>query len=949
MAQTVYPLANHDTLLIYNCFGESIAIRQTDSVDGPIDAAAVIDTYGAPFSISVQLAQDSPGDRATLELWDGDFGTGTLIASSAETFDQQCSIASGRLSARLAYSGNARLAPQLHLEWQGLADTSRCSGAATGIVVSDLTATSAQVRWDSTAAAYVVRLGDQSDTLVGHSIALSNLQPDHDYTLSIQPLALAAVTCCSRSITFRTNCTPHIGCIDLTDLGSGAVRGYYTHRDEPTQTGIVDHGSSSMLSHHTIHTDTNETDPRTGGLLRTVCPGTQASVRLGNWGVNAQSEALEYFLDIDTNHYALLLLHYAVVLQNPNHAVEEQPHFRMEVLDADGNIIDPLCGVADFSASNTLDWNSYQAGHNVWKDWTTVGFDMTPYQGQVVRVRFTTRDCTEGAHYGYAYFSAECSLNSATTTYCGDSDTNSITAPDGFDYLWYYDIDNPVSTDRTVYFSNNDALLHCRLVSRENPACFVTLNTYAGHRWPRAAIDTLRTEPPDCDGYRVYFVNRSRIINDDGDTVDWHCETAWWSFGDGDTSTHYSPHHAYHSAGDYTVTLVSGIAHDACRDTTHFSIHVPDYYAEAVKDTSACDTLWLDSIAFTHDTLGPQYRVHHPAACDTLYTLNLTILHSPSVVLPADTFCYSDTYSWRGTTVGDPDITDTTRRRLIDHLVAANGCDSSVILPLVQLPPDPLTVDYMADCNNKKYLVSVATHNPYLVWTSSPHDTCLDGHTGDDSILVFPLTTTTYTVTTDSRPTPYCPTSHSLRLAPVEFPYAMIEANPTILTYDHPEFQARDVSRNSYGRQWGLQTFPGNGDTIPLADTSDHIRYRVAPLDIDSVRIILAVHNDACHDTTHLTLPYVRPDIWAPTAFTPSEAGNNRFAPIGTGILEADLYIYDRAGRLVCHTPDLQAGWDGTRLGLPCPQGTYVWFLRYRTADYYDTWQTTSGSVTLIR
>lgn len=948
-----YSLINHDTLYIDNCSGSAFQLYTSTTYNGSVNACVIVN-MGAPFDIDVYFSQWGYQHPVSLLMWDGDSATGTPYAVDDITFFfQTLHVTSGVLTVLLLHPYSSSVGLNFSLDFSSSTFTSPCVSGVQNLQVSNLTHTSALLQWEGSVASYRVSYGDVSYTVNGYDFLLTNLMPDSVYTVRVLATSDLSRPCCAKSITFRTNCTPSVGCPNFANLYSGSVRGYYGSIFlNVDSVGFVDYGSASARSRHTVHTDTSETDPCTGGQLHTVCPGTNASVRLGNCATGGEKESLEYFLYIDTNLYALLLLRYAVVLQNPGHSASHQPHFRMEVLDNNGNVIDPVCGVADFSASSSLGWNEYAPDQNVWKDWTTVGFDMTAYHGQVVRVLFSTRDCFEGGHYGYAYFCAECSLNSATTEYCGETDTNSITAPDGFDYLWYYDSpSNPVSTEQTVYFGNNDALLHCRLISKENPACYVTLNTYAGHRWPLAIIDTLATESLGCDGYRVQFLNRSVIVNDNGDTVDWHCENALWRFGDAYISYDYSPQHIYHDSGDYTVTLVAGIANNSCRDTTHFFIHIPDFYVPALKDTFACDTFWINGIAFAHDTLGPSYRVHNPGGCDTLYTLSLNVMHSPSYLFPADTFCYSETYTWRGQSVGDPHITDTAYYRLVDRIPAVNGCDSMLVLPLVQLPPDRISLSSTADCSNKKYFLSVNSSLPYLHWTSAPYDTCLDGHESDRNLLVIPSSSTIYTATTDHRDSAYCPTSVAIILSPAEFPRAELEVNPPILTIDHPEFDAHDISPRYNSRWWGIETFPGGGDTLQLSETSARLHYRLPDSGLDSVRVILAVSNDACSDTIHRTLPFLTVAVWAPNVFVPSDqtGANSRFVLTATGLLAAELYIYDRAGRLLFQTDNLVQGWDGTHEGIPCSQGTYVWLLRYRAVGYPDVWQTTTGSVSLLR
>ncbi|MBQ8704002.1 MAG: gliding motility-associated C-terminal domain-containing protein [Bacteroidales bacterium] len=958
MSQTNYTLRNHDTLHIQNCHGDHVHIEHpNDYVTQPFDATVTLETNGVPFDVVVGLQQSNTTSFGTLRIWDGDSTSGTLLVdTTCSTLFLPVHSSSGYLTARLQREDSSMMSLSYAIEWGNNATFhSTCINDVQNLRVTRLSSSSATLHWVSTTPYIQVSYGNTTQTISGDSIRLNNLTPDTRYTVTLTPLADTSRPCCARTISFLTDCLPLLGCPDVTDLHSNSVRGYYGTFDHPYDSvGLIDYppdvSDNGFLCRHTVHTDTTETDPRTGNLLRTVCPGTQASVRLGNWNIHREAEALEYYLYIDTNIYAILLLHYAVVLQNPGHSASQQPHFRMEVLDPDGELIDPVCGAADFSASSSLGWNSYGPEELVWKDWTTEGFDMTPYHGQAVKVRFTTKDCSEGMHYGYAYFSAECRLNRAVTEYCGESDTNSITAPDGFNYLWYYDINHPVSTEQTIHFTNNDSLLHCRLISITNPSCYVTLNTYAGHRWPHAIVDTLLTQSLGCDGYQVQFLNRSVVTNDNGDTVEHHCESARWYFGDAYLSFDYSPQHIYRDSGDYTVTLIAGIANNSCTDTTTFTLHIPDFYVPALKDTAACDTFWIDGVAYTTEGLGPSRRVRHPDDCDTLYTLNLHVLHSPLHEFPPDTFCYSASYTWLDQTVGsNSNLTRSVSHHLRSVLgTAANGCDSLVAITLLQLAPDVIALDRETDCANNRYTLSAHSPLPYLYWQASPHDTCLDGHEHDSTVTVSPQRYTVYTVTTDHRDTLYCPTSSAVALQALTFPEGSFSVHPEMLTYDHPEFDAH-VGGHTNGQQWSLLFYPDGTDTIALAETSAHLHYRLDDYSIDSLRVILAVNNDNCIDTVYRTLPFARIALWSPTVFTPTEDANNRFAPVATGVLEAELRLYDRAGRLVFTTRDLAAGWDGTRDGHPCPQGAYVWLLRYRTVDYPTIWRTTSGTVTLVR
>ena len=962
-----YSLINHDTLTLYNCRGKFITLNYNNpGSNETFDGCAIIDTYGAPFSISLSITYfSSDNDDTTLNtylsVWDGDSATGTQLYHSAtpqfgNVYNTQLTSSSGRMTLHLHCEGETMQSLLFTANWSTsqTAFSTPCAPntAISNLQVTNLTDTTAFLQWESGANAFLVKYNSVHYVVSSCSANLTGLTPNTRYDVTVIPYVNRDMPCCGDSIVFYTNNRPCIGTPDFTNLEAFYMRGFHGNVGDPYENiGIIDNGPAAQSSRHTVHRDTAETDTITGGLLHTVCPGTRASVRLGNPMTGSEAEALTYYLTIDTNVYALLILHYAVVLQNPGHSLPNQPRFRMEILDNNDNIIDPICGAVDFIANSSLGWNSDDYTGTLWKDWTTLGFDMTPYHGQVVKVRFTTYDCAGGLHYGYAYFNAEVKLNSANTEYCGSADSNSITAPDGFNYLWYYTLGDTISTEQTVHFSNNDALLNCRLISKENPACYVTLNTYAGHRWPLAIAEVQSLESLECDGYRVYFLNRSVITNDNDDTVEWHCETAWWYFGDNYVSPQYAPQHVYRDSGDYTVRLIAGIAGNQCRDTTEITVHIPDFYKTALKDTFACDSMVLGDRVFFNDTLGPKYRVHHDDDCDTVYTLDLHMLHTPLHELPPDTFCYSNTYTWRGQSVTCDTITQITHYRLLSRLphAAANGCDSLLALPLVQMPPQPLSIARNADCSQKKYMLTAVTDLPYVYWSSEPPDAGLIGHETDRQVYVVPHPNTVYTLRADHRDTFFCPTETAVSLNPVAFPEAQIKVNPEALNYDRLDFDAYDISRVFGQRKWGLLFYPSNGDTLYLAETSGHLHHTLYDASIDSLMVILAVSNGDCLDTARHTLPILKVAFWAPNAFTPAEGSNNRFAIVNLGLLEAELYIYDREGRLLFKTSDLVEGWDGSHNGVPCPQAAYVWHLRYRAVDYPDAWRSATGTVTLLR
>ena len=117
----------------------------------------------------------------------------------------------------------------------------------------------------------------------------------------------------------------------------------------------------------------------------------------------------------------------------------------------------------------------------------------------------------------------------------------------------------------------------------------------------------------------------------------------------------------------------------------------------------------------------------------------------------------------------------------------------------------------------------------------------------------------------------------------------------------------------------------------------------------DTLRLTLVISNELCADTLSEQITLVLPTIYFPNVFTPGAGSNNRFSAIGNGILEYEIWIFDRQGAKVYHSTDINEGWDGTAHGKPCRQAAYVYFCRYRDVNSAAGYQTAKGTVLLLR
>ena len=928
----------------------------------PFDSWGVVTGLDSTFTLTLtftsRISNGVASENGYIDIWDGDPEDSVLLMHCTSTTLQNHvlpSFSSDHVTFHLHYDAYFNnYYRSFYLTWRSSDNTHTSPDLCNprpSVTIDSITTTEAVVHYQPSNLTMLVTIDHNSYIVTGGRFHATGLSPNTPYVVGAIPVNQQDYPCCQMKTVFYTNPLYHTGCPNVLDLHSDYVRCLYNAYDN-TAIGVRDFGPESYYSQHTIHTDTNETDLYTGDTLPTVEPGYPGSVRIGNWQAGARSESIIYYLHVDTTLYSMIMLHYAAVLQNPGHAPAAQPHFTMQILDQNDNVIDEQCGAADFSADTLPGW------HNnfglVWKDWTTVGISLSQYHGQNVRLKFTTRDCTPGAHFGYAYFYAECQQPAVTSEHCGVVDTNTLTAPDGFTYLWYYDSpSNPVSTAQSYTYSTSEGTIHCQLSFIENPSCHITLSTYVSTFWPYAIADTLYTVDRGCDGYEVHFSNRSTILGDDSIPQPNYppCESAQWNFGDGYISGQYQPTHTYRHPGTYLVTLIARLDGGRCSDTTTFVIEAPDAWAPSEQHLACCDSLlWLDSLWYSRDTVGPSIRINYPETCDTVYTLHLSTLPSSHYYFPPDTFCYNSRYYWHGQTIPvSPDLNDTLFHNLTDTLTAANGCDSILHLELLQLPVDPLNIEVEPDCGMGLYLLTAGTEKPYWSWSSSPHDPALEEHETDRQLWVAPDTTVTYSLTSYYGDSLFCPSTTAKRLSPPAFPEIQLEVNPDVLTYDKHILYAYDNGSKYNHYVWTLVLHGTTHDTVHLPDSLPRITYPVPIDDYDSATVILDVENNFCRDTVFQTIPIVRSALFAPNVFTPDANTNNRFTIILGSAIEAELTLYNRQGLFVYSTHDLAQGWDGTHNGTPCPQGAYVWHLRYRTLDRPEQWNVQTGTVTLLR
>ena len=811
-------------------------------------------------------------------------------------------------------------------------------------------------------------------------IDLDSLNSEEGYDFYITPLCADSSEGITRVIRHRAPCS-------LTDATSNLINYWDLQQTSVTcrygilglassmHTGIIDYGSSSQESRHTIHADTAETDTCTLGELHTIPEGHCYSVRLGNRYAGSEEERITYRLHVDTNSYDLLLLRYAIVEEDPRHYPDEQPFFTFGIYDTNGNSIN-LCYHANFVAGDLTGWNRtvYRTSNIVWHDWQAVGVDLSPLHGMDIDVTLDNADCAAGGHFGYSYFTLESATKHIRADYCGATDTNILRAPKGFTYRWYRDgdstttlstADSLVVTDGDRYFCEATYLLR-------NTSCHILLSSYGGSRYPVADFDFV---PQNVCGNVCQLVNRSLVARDSLNTqiTSTPCDSYLWHFDDGTTSSLISPTRRF-TPGTHAVTLYAMLANGQCADSVTKTINAVDIIDTSISvQLCSPDTLFFGDSAYT--VSGNYTYTETQLGCTTITHLNLTVLPSYNIS-QADTFLLGQTYLWHGTACQRPGLYSDTLRTALgcdsiltlhlssierhdtlvchddlpfswhDHTMTAEGTDtlnltthagtdSLVVLVLsTRQRPDHIT-DPQLHCQGTPYYSIPLSDTLRYTFRTDPLD---------PQILslsrITPSIPTLLIIQTEHSDEPSCPVTDTFLLDPLRPVVARLEVQPQWIEEGQSDITATDRSKGIQWREWYIND--------ELQESQDPTIVYHTDLQGDSVTVMLVIGIDQCTDTAIAAIPIRRQNLlWFPNVFTPDLLTNNLFRAYGTNIRDYDLQIFTRWGERIFRTHNMTEGWDGTSRGIRLPQGTYAYACAYTTSA--NEKKRIYGTVTLIR
>lgn len=584
-------------------------------------------------------------------------------------------------------------------------------------------------------------------------------------------------------------------------------------------------------------TSGNDYDPHSEYTIPVVAPGGgNYSIRLGNDSIGGQSESLSYKIAVDADHNGVIYK-YAVVFQDPGHDAANQPKFEVGVFDKDSNLVS--CGYYKVVAGPSVPcFSAYLDATNaliLYKNWTTVGIDLTPYIGQEVTVRFTTADCGYGGHYGYAYVDMgvfKMQIEIPNGGFCVGDTSLVLSAPDGFDnYSWSTGettkdiiVKNPV--DGTSYYVD--------MTPVNGFSCGTRLQTTI-KAFPKPISDF---SLPDsiCVGDTLKLVDKSSLVNGKPtDTIaNWY-----WEFGDNTVSTQKNPKHKFLNTGLYNIKLISGES-ASCVDSIEKKIKV---FGIPLFKISASD-----SVVCKNKPLNLNTNISN--VNNYFFNWSNGDNNSQTIVQPASSgYYYLNLLSKVSSTCGRA---DSIYIQVIDHIDT----------PQVACQADSVTVKFFWD--------SVANANAYQYSTDAGSSWKNTLNNGQDNFI--------------------------------EFNASQINEN----------FQVQVKATNS----------------VLCNETISNV--------------ISACTDNPLNDPNHY--------LHLPDAFSPNgDQGNDSFKPFYAGVDLFEMHIYDRWGKLIFKSKNIDEGWDGTSMNehLSCPLGIYFYVINYTFSNGQKF--NTVNSVTLIR
>lgn len=450
-----------------------------------------------------------------------------------------------------------------------------------------------------------------------------------------------------------------------------------------------------------------------------------------------------------------------------------------------------------------------------------------------------------------------------------------------------------------------------------------------------------------------------------------------WDFGDGNSDTSLTPSHLYAVAGTYQVTFIVWSDDSTCKDTIVQPVVVnPTLVADFIADTVCLSnpttftnttTGFISSLNWnfgdgtgstfipdtTHvyalpGTVPVTLIVKSSSVCADTITKSVVIYDKPNTQFSLSNQCQfvigsplnsttttipstMGTISW-GWDFGDggtsalqnPSYAYNTPGSYNIELIATTDkfCADTFSLPIVINPKPIASYDAGIAC-----LTQVSTFND-LSTVSSGAITNWAWNIPGSPVVPSPVYTfptggafpITLTVTTDSACTDDTTINITVRPLPIpDFNFSPLE----IFVFDTKVCFANNTT-GAIGYFWDFDFFGPDGTsilqspcTVTFPDDSER-KYNVK---------LTAINQYGCRDSIYKEVSILDGFIlYAPNTFSPNGDDINELFKVFTeGIVDYEIFIFDRWGEKIFHSTDPSDSWDGTYNGVMSKTDAYVY------------------------
>lgn len=362
--------------------------------------------------------------------------------------------------------------------------------------------------------------------------------------------------------------------------------------------------------------------------------------------------------------------------------------------------------------------------------------------------------------------------------------------------------------------------------------------------------------------------------------------SVYWDFDDGTSYIGQSAHHSYSVAGHYDVT-VSFIKPDNC------------YLADTSIITFPLNISKIDTTSF-----------------DTVVCSSTCVWNDSAYFQEGS---YFNSFSVEG-------------RR----------CDSIAQMNILRIGalPSPSIHDTF-NCQLNTYTIQAFGLGDSYHWNSEPFNPELEGHRYDSILVLAASQDYLYQLVSYYYPDSSCIDTVSVSTVAGSPLKAHIKLSSSVVTPDNLDITITDDGYGASLREWLL-----NGVSY---GSEPGFLYRY-PFPTDSVAVFLHVFNEHnCSDCDSVLIKLNNNSLFVPNIITPSNPTNAVFRVEGSDIMDGEIWIFDRSGRLIWHTSDISNTWDATYHGKPVSGGTYVYTISYRHSFEHSTLLRKTGTLTIVR